>query len=195
MRILIACEMSGRVRDAFIARGHDAISCDILPSLRPGPHIVGDVLPVLRERWDMVIGFPPCTDLASSNAHNLKVKEADGRMHAAFAFFRAVYDANAPRVVVENPVGVIPRLFRKWDQKIQPWQFGDPYLKTTCLWLRGRDPLVPTHERPEHLSYWHHGSGYNAANPLPRGTAFSALTRSLTFPGIANAMADQWGAR
>lgn len=192
MRVLIACEHSGRVRDAFTARGHDAISCDLLPSMTSGPHIQGDVLPLLTEPWDLVIGFPPCTDLAASNAHNLKIKEQDGRMAAAVEFFMSIYNANAPRVAVENPIGVIPRYFRKADQIIDPWWFGDPYLKRTCLWLRGLPKLTPTHERGE-VTYWHHGSGYNSGHKHGRGTAATARERSLTFPGVARQMAAQWG--
>jgi hypothetical protein len=196
MRILIACEMSGRVRDAMIARGHDAVSCDILPSMTQGPHIQGDVLQVIQDPWDMVIGFPPCTDLAASNAHLLKVKAQDGRTAAAIAFFLTIYGANAPRVAVENPVGVIPRHFRKADQIVNPYQFGDPYLKKTCLWLRGLPNLIPTHNLhsyPEPPAYFHHGSGYNVkTRTRALGRAYRAAERSMTFPGIANAMAEQW---
>lgn len=202
MRILIACEMSGRVRDAFRAKGHDAISADLLPSMTPGPHVQGDVLPLLKEPWDLVVGFPPCTDLASSNAHNLKVKEADGRMAAAVDFFMAVYNANAPMVAVENPVGVIPRYFRKADQVIHPWQFGDPFYKKTCLWLKGLPRLTPTHEASDHvlIKFWCSGSGPGSGrgrgnrDEMTRGHANGSRERSLTFPGIANAMARQWGA-
>lgn len=199
MRVLIACEMSGRVRDAFIAKGHDAMSCDLLPSETPGPHYQGDVRYLLAENWDLIVGFPPCTDLAASNAHNLKVKEEDGRMADAANFFMYMYYANSPRVCIENPVGVMSRLFRKPDQIIDPWMFGDPYNKRTCLWLRGLDPLVPTHTREdydEEIVPWHHGSGIQRNGVRTFGKhakAYGAKNRSLTFPGVAKAMAEQWG--
>lgn len=122
MRVLVACEFSGIVRDAFIARGHDAWSCDLLPSERPGPHIQGDVLPVLKRGWDLVIAHPPCTDLAASGARYFAAKRADGRMDRGAEFFMRFVDC-APRWAIENPVGVMSTRFRKPDQIVQPWQW------------------------------------------------------------------------
>lgn len=200
MRVLVACEYSGRVRDAFIARGHDAISCDLLLTERPGPHLQEDVRVVLQDSWDLVIAFPPCTDLAASNAHNLKIKEADGRMASASRFFLDCYHANAPRVAVENPVGVMSRLFRKPDQIIDPWMFGDPWKKKTCLWLRGLPKLEPTHKIDSYdqpVMPWHSGSGIYVGDGTRVfkgvGGARSAKLRAQTFEGVANAMAVAWG--
>lgn len=206
-RVLVACECSGRVRDAFEAKGWFAVSADILPSETPGRHRQGDVRDLLQLPWDLVIGFPPCTDLASVNAQNLKIKEADGRTQSGVDFFLEVYNANAPRIAVENPVGVIPRYFRKYDQIINPWQFGDPYFKRTCLWLKGLPKLEATHSidsYPEGVSYWNDGSGWrkivgpdgevlSRTKADNRGKARKAKDRSRTFLGVANAMAEQWG--
>lgn len=198
MKVLIACEYSGRVRDAFIARGHDAISCDLLPTERPGPHMQEDVRLALQDPWDLVIAFPPCTDLAASNAHNLKIKEADGRMATAAHFFLDCYNANAPRVCVENPVGVMSRLFRKPDQIIDPWMFGDPWNKKTCLWLRGLPELEPTHKRESYeqpILPWHNGTGVwvDGKRTYPNVGTRSAKLRAQTFEGVARAMAEAWG--
>lgn len=203
MRILIACEMSGRVRDAFIALGHDATSCDVLPSLTPGPHIVGDVLPLLAEPWDMVIAFPPCTDLSVIGAKYWAEKKADGRQEAAVAFVDALWNANAPRVAIENPVGYLNRNWRKPDQIINPWMFGDPWRKRTCLWLRGLPTLTPT-DVVEPVGHWVDGGTRVKRNTfaVPRqfadekfGSGDEAVRkaqRSMTFPGVAAAMAGQW---
>ena len=192
MKILIGCEESGKVRDAFRALGHDAISCDILPTRRnPKFHIQGDVLPLLRKKWDMAILFPPCTHLASSGAASFAAKRADGRQADGIAFFMACINVNAPRVCVENPVGIMSTVYRKPDQIIHPWQFGHPEQKTTCLWLKGLPPLketqnvkaymltLPKRER-ERLHY---------LSPSPE----RARLRSETFQGVADAMAAQWG--
>lgn len=206
-RVLVACECSGRVRDAFEAKGWFAVSADILPSETPGRHRQGDVRDLLQIPWDLVIGFPPCTDLSVANSNMLKVKETDGRTRAGVDFFMAVYNANAPMVAVENPVGVIPRYFRRYDQIVDPWWFGDPYKKRTCLWLRGLPKLEATHslgDYPDGLSYWHSGSGYTSSADrngeraehrglAKRGRAVTAKERSRTFLGVAQAMADQWG--
>lgn len=205
MRVLVACEYSGRVRDAFRRKGHDAISCDLLPSESPrGPHRHGSVLPMLTQQWDLVIAFPPCTDLASSNSGGLAEKERDGRTDRADAFFMACYNANSPRVAVENPVGVMSWRFRKPDQMVDPWQFGDPYKKRTCLWLRGLPLLLPTHTLRSYSvlpTPWCSGSGvmvngvrsYKVADHSGRKVARLAKDRSITFQGLADAMADQWG--
>ena len=141
-RILVACEFSGIVRDAFRERGHDAVSCDLLPSERPGPHIRGDVLDVLDGGWDLLIAHPPCTYLAVSGARWFAGRHAE--QEAALDFVRLLLDAPIPRIALENPVSVISSRIRKPDQIIQPWQFGHGETKATCLWLKGLPPLVPT---------------------------------------------------
>lgn len=181
MRVLVACEFSGRVRDAFLGKGHDAWSCDLLPTDSLGPHIQGDVLEVLGEGWDMVVAFPPCTHLCSSGAR-WWAKKAD-QQREAIAFVRAIHDCGIPKIAIENPVGVLSRAIRKPDQIIHPWQFGHGETKKTCLWLRGLPTLVPTaivdgrearvHRMPPSEDRW--------------------KKRSLTYSGIAEAMAAQWG--
>ena len=193
MRVLIACEFSGTVRDAFLALGHDAVSCDLLPTERPGPHRQGDVLRLLEERWDLMIAFPPCTDLAASGAKWFHEKRRDGRQQRAVDFFRALADAPIPRVAVENPVGVMSTLYRKPDQIVHPWQFGDVAEKHTCLWLRGLPLLLPTEivdRGPRHVT--------KSGRSLPKWynlppSPERAKIRSRTFPGLARAMAEQWG--
>ena len=183
-RVLIACELSGRVRDAFIDAGHDAVSNDILPSLAPGPHIQGDALTALAARsWDMLIAFPPCTALAVSGARWFPGKRADGSQQAAIAFFLALANAEVAQVAVENPIGIMSTHYRKPDQIIQPWQYGHGETKATCLWLRGLPLLVPSHVvagREQRI--WKMG-------PSPE----RAMLRSITYAGIAQAMANQWG--
>lgn len=190
MLILIACECSGVVREAFRQQGHDVTSCDIKPAEDNSPnHIVGDVLPLLRQPWDLVIGFPPCTDLANVNAHHLQAKWDDGRTEAAAWFFMACFDANAPRVAVENPAGRMTRLWRQPDQYIEPWMWGDDYRKRTGLWLRGLPPLIPEVSDYPNAKYWIDGSGPKGSN----GKTRKASDRSRFWPGIARAMAQQWG--
>ena len=144
MKILVACEYSGVVRDAFAARGHDAWSCDILPTERPGQHICGDVMEVLNRGWDLIIAHPPCTHLSVSGAAHFAAKRADGRQKAAIEFFMQITRAETPRLCVENPVCIMSTIWRKPDQIIQPYQFGHPESKKTCLWLKGLPKLVPT---------------------------------------------------
>ena len=193
MRVLVACESSGRVRDAFLARGHDAVSCDILPTEVPGPHIQGDVLPHLTEGWDLMIAFPPCTYLSSSGMHWTTRGFRDSQLTLdALAFVRKLLDAPIPKIALENPVGRISTAIRKWDQIIHPWQFGDPESKKTCLWLKGLPLLRPTCVLPLPASgRWENQtkSGQNKLSPGPK----RAGERSRTYPGIAAAMADQWG--
>lgn len=154
MKILVACECSGIVREAFRGRGHDAVSADMQPTELPGPHIVGDVTPLLRERWDMAICFPPCTYLSyAGTAHWNRPGRAESR-EAAFEFFIRCYNANAPRVAVENPPGFPVTQFRRPDQVINPFDFGESVRKRTCLWLRGlpkmfrADELFASREMP-----------------------------------------------
>ncbi len=145
VRVLVACEFSGIIRDAFITKGHDAISCDLLPTESPGPHIQGDVTCQLREPWDLVIACPPCTFLSyAGTAHWNKPGRAEKR-EEALAFFLLCYNANAPRICVENPFGYVHRAFRPADQVINPFDFGEPIRKRTCLWIRNL-PLLWRHD-------------------------------------------------
>ena len=182
MRVLIACEFSGLVRDAFIARGHDAVSCDLLPSERPGPHYQGDVADLLGPGWDLMIAHPPCTHLAVSGARWFKEKQAE--QAEALRFVRALLDAPIPRIALENPVSIISSRIRKPDQIIQPWMFGHGETKATCLWLKNLPPLTPTNIVEGRTPRVHH------ASPGPNRWK----ERSRTLQGIADAMAEQWGA-
>lgn len=181
MRVLVACEFSGTVRDAFIARGHDAMSCDFLPTERPGPHYKGDVREVISEGWDLMIAHPPCTHLAVSGARWFEKKLSE--QVEALNFVRFLLDSRIPKICLENPVSIISSRIRKPDQIIQPWQFGHGETKATCLWLKGLPPLVPTEIV----------SGREAAvHRMPPGPDRWKL-RSKTYQGIAAAMAAQWG--
>lgn len=182
MRVLTACEFSGVVRDAFLALGHDALSCDLLPSESPGPHVQGDVVRLLRrERFDLVIAFPPCTHLAVSGARWFARKRQEQR--EALRFVQTLLDAPAPRVALENPVSVISSKIRRPDQIVQPWQFGHGEVKAICLWLRNLPPLEATHVVDGRAARVHRE---------PPG-ADRWKRRSRFFPGIARAMAAQWG--
>lgn len=181
MRVLVACEFSGVVRDAFIARGHDAWSCDLLPSEKPGPHLQENVLPVLKDGWDLMIAHPPCTHLAVSGARWFKDKQAE--QAEALEFVRSLLDAPIPRIALENPVSIISSRIRKPDQTIQPWQFGHGEVKRTCLWLKNLPPLTPTNVVEGREARVHR---------MPPGPD-RWRERSRTFTGIAAAMADQWG--
>jgi len=192
MKILIACEESGKVRDAFRALGHDAISCDILPTrTNPEYHVQGDVLPLLRKKWDMVIAFPPCTHLASSGAAWFAEKRKDGRQQAGIEFFMACVNVNASRVCVENPVGIMSRLYRKPDQIVHPWQFGHPEQKSTCLWLKGVPLLTPTNDIKAYMLTLPKRERERLHYLGP--SSERARLRSETFDGVALAMAAQWG--
>ena len=189
MRVLVACEFSGVVRDAFIARGHDAMSCDLLPTEVPGPHYQGDVRDVLgegyeqNEGWDLMVAHPPCTHLAVSGARWFKDKRRE--QDAALAFVRDLLAAPIPRIALENPVSIISSRIRKPDQIVQPFHFGDPFRKTTCLWLQGLPRLVPTNDL---------GRGEQACwKEPPHPDRWKR--RSRTYQGLANAMAAQWGTR
>lgn len=184
VNVLVACEFSGIVRDAFIARGHDAISVDLLPSERPGPHIVGDVLDVDFASFDMMLAFPPCTYLTNAGVRWLF--EHPGRwelMKDASAFFQSLLNAPVDRIAVENPIPHRHAKLPPYSQTIQPYQFGHGETKRTCLWLKGLPPLVPTDVVDGRTPRVHH------ASPSPDRWK----ERSRTLPGIADAMADQWG--
>lgn len=184
MRVLVACEYSGRVRDAFIKGGHEAMSCDLLPTDVPGPHYQGDVRDVLDYPWDLMIAHPPCTDLSVSGARHFEQKKMVGRQQASVSFFMMLAKLDIPRIAIENPVCIMSSLWRRPDQIIQPWQFGHGETKATCLWLKNLPHLRPTdvvdgreqrvHRMPPSADRW--------------------KLRSETFPGIADAMANQWGA-
>ena len=198
MKILIACEESQAVCKAFRAKGHEAYSCDILPCSggHPDWHIQGDVVPLLKEEWDMVIAFPPCTHLAVSGAAWFEKKRADGRQQEGIDFFMQFANVNCPKVAIENPVGIMSSLWRKPDQIIQPWWFGDRASKKTCLWLKGLPILVAknivddgewtTFKSGKRSPKWF-ADAYKLS-PQERSKA-----RSKTFQGIADAMAEKWG--
>jgi len=181
MRVLVACEFSGTVRDAFARRGHDAWSCDILPSELPGQHIQGDVLEILNDNWDLAIMHPPCTHLAVSGSRWFPGKVTEQK--EALDFVRALMAAPIPRMAIENPVSIISSHIRKPDQIIQPWQFGHGEMKTTCLWLKNLPRLKHTNIVD--------GREQRVWKMPPSENRWAE--RSRTFPGIAEAMADQWG--
>lgn len=180
MRVLVACEFSGVVRDAFLARGHDAWSCDLLLSERSGPHIQGDVLDVVEHGWDLMVAHPPCTYL--TRAGDRWYRNSTQRLEAA-AFVRRLMAVPIPQIAIENPRGALNRLWRRPDQTIQPWMFGHGETKTTCLWLKALPPLMATVISDERAPRIHY------AQPGPERWK----ERSRTLSGIATAMADQWG--
>jgi site-specific DNA-cytosine methylase len=193
MRVLIACEYSGTVRDAFLARGHDAMSCDLLPTDAPGPHWCGDVRDVLGMGWDLMIAHPPCTHLAVSGARWFDKKREE--QAAALDFVRLLMDAPIERIAIENPVSIISSRIRKPDQIIQPYEHGHEATKTTCLWLKGLPHLKPSNivgKGARHVTK--SGRSLPEWYNLPP-SADRWKIRSATFPGIAAAMADQWGAQ
>lgn len=184
MRVLVACEYSGRVRDAFARRGHTAVSCDLLPSDSPhGWHIQGDVLALLDKGWDLMIAHPPCTHLAVSGARHFAAKKASGVQDEALDFVRALLAAPIEKIALENPVSIISSRIRKPDQTIQPWQFGHGETKATCLWLKGLPKLIPTNVVD---------GRENRVHRMPPSADRWKL-RSTTYQGIADAMASQWG--
>ena len=197
MRVLIACEYSGRVRDAFLAAGHDAMSCDLLPTDVPGPHYQGDVRDVLYQDWDMLIAHPPCTYLCSSGLHwNGRVEGRQALTDESLEFVRLLLDAPIGRKALENPIGCISTKIRKPTQIIQPWQFGDDASKSTCLWLEYLPPLTATAIIEPRIvggkRRWGNQTD-SGQNKLPPSEDRWKL-RSETYMGIAKAMADQWGA-
>ena len=196
MKVLVACEYSGTVRDAFIAAGHDAMSCDLLPTDAPGPHYQGDVRDVLGDGWDLMIAHPPCTYLAVSGMHRTARGLRDPQLtEDALDFVRLLLAAPVPRIALENPVSVISTRVRKPDQIIQPWQYGHDASKTTCLWLQGLPALRPTQIVEPRIvdgrKRWGNqtDSGQNRLSPSPDRWK----RRSATYAGIAAAMAAQWG--
>lgn len=193
MRVLVACEYSGTVREAFRALGHDAWSCDLLPTDNPGPHVQGDVLVLLGDGWDLMIAHPPCTYLASSGLHwNKRRPERAAQTEQALAFVLALANAPIARIAIENPIGALSSRWRKPDQIIQPWQHGEDASKATCLWLKGLPPLQSTNVLPGGAKARRGNqtpSGQNKLGPSPDRWKI----RSKTYQGIADAMAAQWG--
>lgn len=183
MKVLVACEYSGIVRDAFIDAGHDAISCDLLPTERSGgPHYQGDVRDIIHNGFDLMIAHPPCTHLAVSGARHFKEKIADGRQYEALEFVQFLMNAPIKHICIENPISIISSRIRKPDQVIQPWMFGHGETKATCLWLKNLPFLQPTNIVEGREARIHH------LPPSPDRWK----ERSRTFTGIAQAMATQW---
>jgi hypothetical protein len=192
VKVLIACEYSGVVRDAFIAKGHDAVSCDIIDTEVRGPHIKGDVSDLFNEHWDLIIAHPPCTYLCRQSSRWIESRGLQKEFDEAWKFFKLIKSADSGKICIENP---IPHRLAKikmgdYDQIIQPYQFGHDYSKKTCLWLKGLPKLKPTKE--VELTYY----------TTPKGRRYTAgwyftprnsTARSRTFQGIAHAMAAQWG--
>ena len=200
MKILVACEESQAVTIELRNLGHEAYSCDILPCSGGHPwwHLQQDVVPLLVEKWDMIIAFPPCTHLAVSGARHFEEKRKDGRQQEGIDFFMLFANADCDKIAIENPVGIMSSIFRKPDQIINPYQFGEPFSKKTCLWLKGLPLLTPTNivdkgkittfASGKSMPEW-----YEKLWKLP--PAERAKARSRTFLGIAQAMANQWAGR
>jgi hypothetical protein len=194
VRVLIACEYSGTIRDAFIAKGHDAISCDLLPTDKPGPHYQGDVFDIINDGFDLMIAHPPCTYLTVSankwlkdqpprKSGTLVGEERRNAREESIAFVMALQNCGIKKIAIENPIGCLSSRWRKPDQVIQPWQFGHGETKATCLWLTGLPLLRPTKIVDGREQRLHR---------LPK-TDDRWKIRSKTFQGIADAMAEQWG--
>jgi hypothetical protein len=190
LKVLVACEYSGRVRDAFIGGGHDAMSCDFLPTDAPGPHYQGDVRDVLDYPWDLMIAHPPCTDLSVSGAAWFAKKRLVGAQQASASFFLLLAKANIPRIAIENPVCVMSSLWRKPDQTIQPWMFGHKEQKATCLWLKGLPLLTPTNNVKNEMMELPKNERERLHYLPPSKDRWKI--RSETYQGIADAMAAQW---
>ena len=190
MRVLVACEFSGIVRDAFKAKGHDAWSCDLLPTEKEGQHVQGDVLEVLDDGFDLMIAHPPCTYLSSSGLHwNKRRPERALLTDEALCFVRILLNSKINKIALENPIGCISSQIRKPDQIIQPWQYGHDASKSTCLWLKNLPLLKPTDIIKKDRYANQTASGQNNLGP----SVDRWKLRSTTFPGIADAMAEQWG--
>jgi len=185
MKVLIACEYSGVVREAFKALGHTALSCDLRETELSGAHFVGDVREILTDTWDLMIAHPPCTHLAVSGARWFPDKKEEQR--EALEFVQLLMDAPIRHIAIENPIGIISSKIRKPDQIIQPWMFGDSYQKSTCLWLKNLPKIVPTNVVDKGEFVIHGGK------KIPRWYSNREINRDRTFQGIANAMAQQWG--
>lgn len=196
MRVLVACEHSGIVRDAFLRRGHQALSCDLLPGMGDGEHYQGDVRDILSDEWDLMIAHPPCTYLCSSGLHwNKRRPERVSLTEEALEFVRLLLDAPIPRIALENPVGCISTRIRPYDQAIQPYEYGHDASKKTCLWLKNLPLLRPTQFVEPRVvngkNRWGNQTD-SGQNKLPPSANRWAI-RSETYHGIAEAMANQWG--
>jgi len=203
MRVLVACEYSGRVRDAFINLGHDAISCDLLPTDQPGTHYQGDVFDIINDGFDLMIAHPPCTFMANSGSKHLYIdkKKENGRyeprwdsMKKGAQFFRALWDADIPRIALENPImlGHAKKMIGvTQSQVVQPWQFGHLETKATCLWLKNLNPLVETDNVKEKMLLLPKSERERIHYLSPSADRWKV--RSTTYQGIADAMAEQWG--
>ncbi len=192
MRVLVACEYSGVVRDAFIRGGHEAMSCDIIPTDAPGPHYQGSVLDVLNQGWDLLIAHPPCTYISNAGAKHLYPKKTLNKNRylkgmEAVEFFMKLYNANIPKIAVENPIPSKVFGLPQYSQTIQPYEYGHPFQKRTCLWLKNLPNLKPTNIVEKAQSTKIAGNWFNA------GGKERQKNRAKTFQGIADAMADQWG--
>jgi len=191
MKVLVGCECSGTVRDAFFEKGHDAISCDLKPSTRPGPHYQGDVMDIINDGWDLAVFHPDCTHLAVSGARWFYKKQKEQK--EALDFVRLLMSADIPKIAIENPVSIISTHIRKPDQIVQPYMFGDPHTKTTCLWLKNLPLLQPTNivsKGKRHITK--SGKSLPEWYNLPPSEDRAEI-RSKTFEGFARAMAEQWG--
>ena len=202
MKILIACEFSGTVRDAFIAKGHDAISCDILPTESEGPHLQGCITQYLYDGWDMMIAHPPCTYLANSGVQHMYNgrkkengfnKERVKHMLEAKEFFIKLLSAPIPKICVENPVPHKFACLPPYSQIVQPYFFGEEAQKKTCLWLKGLPELEPTNIVGKGEQYYDKNGKKNGSKWYQLKNAANGKGRSVTFKSIANAMAEQWG--
>jgi len=195
MKILIACEFSGTVRDAFAKQGHDVWSCDLEPTEKPGNHYQGSVLDIINDGWDMMIAHPPCTHLAVSGARHFEQKIKDGRQQQGIDFFMSLVNCNIPKYAIENPIGIMSNIYKPPTQIIQPYEYGHGTTKATCLWLRGLPLLKPTNivdagevvtfKSGKRMSKWFYDS--SRLKPKER-----EKMRNKTFQGIADAMAEQW---
>jgi len=200
MKVLCACEESQAVTIEFRKLGHEAYSCDIQPCSGNHPewHIQGDVIPLLEQDWDLIIAFPPCTHLAVSGARHFEQKRKDGRQQDGIDFFNLFTSLKCPRVAIENPIGIMSSHYRKPNQIIQPFWFGDPFQKSTCLWLRGLPNLEPTDmvDVCDFRTYeCKNGKKAVFSDWINKGGKDRQKARSKTFPGIAEAMAAQWGGK
>ena len=195
MRVLVACEYSGTVRDAFLKAGHDAISCDLLPTDVAGPHYQGNVMDIIDQGWDLMIAHPPCTYLCSSGLHwNKRRPERAKQTEDALDFVRLLLAAPIPKIALENPIGCISTRIRPPDQTVQPWQYGHDASKATCLWLKGLPPLRPTgfvEPRTVNGKFRWANQTDSGQNRLPP-SADRWKIRSETYSGIADAMVSQW---
>lgn len=194
MRILVACEFSGIVRDAFYKRGHDAWSCDLIPTKIPGNHIQGNVLEILDNNWDMMIAHPPCTYLSRAGARWWHLPERDKLADQAANFFFKLRDANIPKIALENPIGQINKRWRYPDQTIQPFQYGHPFSKATCLWLKNLPKLNPTKIIKNYVPLIRSSVTKRKKLGIKQTGKYSGGSiTAITFSGIASAMAEQWG--